>query len=190
MTDVNSSRQFLVDTGAAVSVFPPTRQEKGKISALTLQAVLNGTRIPTFGERSLTLDLGLHRTCRWIFTIADVSTPILGADFLHHFNFLVDVKKRRLIDPLTNMSVVGTPSKCLALSLVYGDQDSTNPLESMLIREFAIITKPVYSADDVKHDVTHHTETKGPPVAAQPSRHAADKLEIAPKRIRPHVGLR
>ena len=60
VTDVNSSRQFLVDTGAAISVFPPNRQEKGKISALTLQAV-NGTRIPTFGERSLTLDLGLRR---------------------------------------------------------------------------------------------------------------------------------
>ena len=146
VTDVNSSRQFLVDTGAAISVFPPTRQEKGKISALTLQAV-NGTRIPTFGERSLTLDLGLRRTCRWIFTIAEVSTPILGADFLHHFNFLVDVNKRRLIDPLTNMSVVGTPSKCPALSLVYGDQDSTNPLERMLMRDFAVITKPVYHSE-------------------------------------------
>ena len=178
VTDVNSSRQFLVDTGAAISVFPPTRQEKGKISALTLQAV-NGTRIPTFGERSLTLDLGLRRTCRWIFTIAEVSTPILGADFLHHFNFLVDVNKRRLIDPLTNMSVVGTPSKCPALSLVYGDQDSTNPLERMLMRDFAVITKPVYHSDDVKHDVTHHIETKGPPVAARPRRLAADKLGIA-----------
>ena len=178
MTDVNSSRQFLVDTGAAISVFPPTRQEKGKISALTLQAV-NGTRIPTFGERSLTLDLGLRRTCRWIFTIAEVSTPILGADFLHHFNFLVDVNKRRLIDPLTNMSVVGTPSKCPALSLVYGDQDSTNPLERMLMRDFSVITKPVYHSEDVKHDVTHHIETKGPPVAARPRRLAADKLGIA-----------
>ena len=43
VTDVNSRKQFLIDTGAAVSVFPPTRHEKGKIAALTLQAV-NGTR--------------------------------------------------------------------------------------------------------------------------------------------------
>ena len=32
---------------------------------------------------------------------------------------------------------------------------------------------------DVKHDVTHHIETKGPPVAARPRRLAADKLGIA-----------
>ena len=178
VTDVNSRKQFLIDTGAAVSVFPPTRHEKGKIAALTLQAV-NGTRIPTYGERSLSLDLGLRRTCRWIFTIADVSTPIIGADFLHHFNFLVDVNKRRLIDPLTSMSVVGTPSKCPALSLVYADQDTTNPLEHMLKQDFAVITKPVYHADDVKHDVTHHIVTQGPPCAARPRRLPNDRLQIA-----------
>ena len=82
--DVNSRRKFLVDTGAAVSVFPPSKQEKGNMCTLTLQAA-NGTPIPTYGQRSLTLDLGLRRTCRWVFTIANVPTPIIGADFLHHF---------------------------------------------------------------------------------------------------------
>lgn len=34
----------------------------------------------------MTLDLGLHRTLfQWIFVIADVQSPILGADFLQHF---------------------------------------------------------------------------------------------------------
>ena len=47
------------------------------------------------------------------------------------------------------------------------------------MHDFAVITKPVYNADDVKHGVTHYIETKGPPIAARPRRLVADKLEIA-----------
>ena len=82
--------KFLVDTGAAVSVFPPSKQQRLKPCAFTLQAA-NGSRIKTYGQRSLTLDLGIRRSCQWVFVIADVATPILGADFFHHFGFLVDV---------------------------------------------------------------------------------------------------
>ena len=146
ITDVNSRKQFLVDTGAAVSVFPPSPQEKGNVCALTLQAA-NGTPIPTYGQRSITLDLGLRRTCRWVFTIANVPTPIIGADFLHHFHFLVDVNKRRLIDPLTNLSVQGKPSDCPAESPVYGDEDSNNQLEHMLMYDFVDITCPFYCSN-------------------------------------------
>jgi len=72
---------FLVDTGAEVSVIPPSRTDCRNLQGnFTLQAV-NNTAIATYGTRSLTLDLGLRRTFRWIF-VADVKKPILGADFL------------------------------------------------------------------------------------------------------------
>ncbi len=72
---------FLVDTGAQVSVLPPTRANRlRKQEGFTLSAV-NGTAIATYGTRSLTLNIGLRRTFQWIFVVADVSKPLLGADF-------------------------------------------------------------------------------------------------------------
>ena len=82
--------KFLVDTGAEVSILPspilsPLDRQHRK-SDFVLEAV-NKTHIPTYGERSLTIDLGLRCACRWIFTIADVPVAILGADFLQTFRF-------------------------------------------------------------------------------------------------------
>ena len=75
LTEQDTDLRFLIDTGAQVSVIPPTSQEsKHPRTDLTLQAV-NDTPIPTFGLRSLPLKLGLRRTFRWVFIIADTTTP-------------------------------------------------------------------------------------------------------------------
>ena len=86
-----------------VSVIPPSQAErKHKQEEYTLQAV-NHTAIPTFSNGSLTLDIGLRRTFRWIFVIADLKNPILGADFLRHYSLMVDVKRNKLLDSLTQL---------------------------------------------------------------------------------------
>src|SRR5215469_16897810 len=46
----------------------------------------------------LSLSLHLRRTFPWVFTIADVSQTIIGADFLKHFDLLVDLRRQCLID--------------------------------------------------------------------------------------------
>ena len=85
ITDRLNKRTFLVDTGAQISVLSPTRSDRlRKQEGYTLSAV-NGLSIATYGTRSLTLNLGLRRTFHWIFIIADVSKPLLDADFIHHF---------------------------------------------------------------------------------------------------------
>ena len=56
ITDRSTGTRFLIDTGAEVSVIPPTHAErKHQQDNLSLQAV-NNTSIPTFSSRSLTLD--------------------------------------------------------------------------------------------------------------------------------------
>ena len=82
ISDCSTNLNFLVDTGAEASVIPPTRTNRSnRQDGLTLQAV-NNTSIPTYGKHSLSLDFGLRRIFRWVFIIAEVKTPILGADFL------------------------------------------------------------------------------------------------------------
>ncbi|BHF77003.1 hypothetical protein SprV_0502010500 [Sparganum proliferum] len=68
--------KFLVDSGAEVSMVPLTPAELKHRSSFCLTAT-NNSRIPTGGQRSITLDLGLRRILRWVFIIADVSVALL-----------------------------------------------------------------------------------------------------------------
>ena len=86
MSDRASGNNFLIDTGADVSVFPLPAAERGRLPLFFLQAA-NKTPIAAYGERSFALNLGLRRTFRGIFVLADVAHPIIGADFLDHFWF-------------------------------------------------------------------------------------------------------
>ncbi len=117
ITDRITGTRFLVDTGAEVSVILPSAAERRLIKPKerpTLQAV-NNTSIGTFSERSLTLDFGLRRRFRWIFILADVKSPILGADFLRAHNLSVDVGHNRLTDGATQFSVQGIASQASAV---------------------------------------------------------------------------
>lgn len=57
----------------------------------------------------MTPNIGLRTNFQWLFTVADVKFPILGADFLAHYELTVDLSKRELTDKmtkLTNYSVI------------------------------------------------------------------------------------
>ena len=54
----------------------------------------------TYGSRCLALQFGSRRF-EWNFLLANVSTPILGSDFLRHNHLLVDVAGSRLLDSST-----------------------------------------------------------------------------------------
>ena len=177
-TDRYTGLRFLVDTGAQVSVIPPTHKERQHHrSDLTLRAV-NNTPIPTFGTRSLTLNLGLRRTFRWVFIVAESSTPILGADFLRHFGLLVDIQQNKLSDSTTYLTVQGIVSQGESPSLSLLPLNTINPFEAIL-NEFPAVTQPNNLTRSVKHSVTHHITTVGPPVTGRTRRLPPEKLKIA-----------
>ena len=100
--DLKSKRRFLVDTGAEISVIPPTSTQRTSVSNKTLLAA-NGTIIQTFGTTALNINFGMGRNFLWTFEIAHVKSPIIGADFLLHFNLSVDLKNRCLITTRTHL---------------------------------------------------------------------------------------
>ncbi|GFX59238.1 retrovirus-related Pol polyprotein from transposon 17.6 [Trichonephila clavipes] len=53
-------------------------------------------KIPTYGLKILTLDLGLRRPFQWPFIIAKVERGIIGADFLQKFQLLIDLHNRKI----------------------------------------------------------------------------------------------
>ena len=59
ITDHSNSLRFLVNTGAEVSIIPPSATDrKHQRDSLTLQAV-NNSPIETYGDRLLTVNIGL-----------------------------------------------------------------------------------------------------------------------------------
>ncbi|XP_050340598.1 uncharacterized protein LOC126767018, partial [Bactrocera neohumeralis] len=95
--------QFLVDTGADLCTFPkslapwPSERINYNLTAA------NGSTINTYGCITLTLNLGLRRNFTWRFVVADITKPIIGADFLAHFGILPDLKNSCLIDSITGL---------------------------------------------------------------------------------------
>lgn len=140
----------------------------------------NGTKISTYGVKTLVLDLGLRRALRWTFVIADVRQPILGADFLVHYKLVVDLSARRLRDEVTNLSV--------STAIVNSKEQSVKSINVNhpyydILAQYPDITKPVSFRDPPKHSVYHHIETEGPPVHARmrtlpPHRYAQVKEEF------------
>ena len=61
----------------------------------------NGSSIQTFGRRPVKVELGLAKPFTWNFIIADVTKPILGADFLRYYALIVDLGRKRLMDAET-----------------------------------------------------------------------------------------
>lgn len=162
VTDKTTRVQYLVNTGAEVSVIPPSHiRRRGKPNHLTLQAD-NGTSIKTYGNQSLTLDLGLRRTFRWVFVTADIHRPILGTDFLRHFGLLVDMHHHCLLDGLTRLQVQGITCNTKSPSPSLLPRKSTSTYHKILA-DFPSLTQPCTSEAPIKHDVTHHIQTNRPP---------------------------
>lgn len=175
INDQRSGKLFLIDTGAEISVIPHSYGSR-QPSDVHLTAA-NGTRIKTFGPKTLSLDLGLSRPFTWTFEMADVSRSIIGADFLHYFGLLVDVRHQRLVDPVdkrtVTCAVTSTSSARSALLTV-----ARSPDYDQLLQDFPSVTRESPVPESFRHGVEHVLETRGPPLFARPRRLPPDRLEI------------
>jgi hypothetical protein len=174
--DNRTNARFLVDTGAQVSVVP-VGNDRPRATLLRLCAA-NGTTIPTFGTRQLTVYLGPRRRYLWTFILADVPTGILGIDFLQHYELLVDSRRLELIDTSSNIKVMGLKAQTDAYRITGLLADTTNRFQSLFTR-FPSLTGSLEDIATVTNRVAHHIVTRGPPVTARPRRLAPDKLAVA-----------
>ncbi|CAE1171431.1 unnamed protein product [Acanthosepion pharaonis] len=174
VSDRTTGIRFLVDSGAQISLSPATRTDmlKGP-HKLTLQAV-NKSLIQTYGQRCLTLNLGLRRVFTHFFVLADVEKAILGADFLHKFVLLIDVHRRCLTDPKTNTQSPGAIHNVILLCPTVANRED-NPMFCEHLKKFESITKPSFHKDSLPHNITHHITTSGPLVHSRPRRLAREK---------------
>ncbi|XP_033228969.1 uncharacterized protein LOC117180584 [Belonocnema kinseyi] len=179
VTDRDTKTQYLVDTGADLCVFPRavTRGRRPKTSYELYAA--NDSTIATYGFETLTLNLGLRHAYSWRFVITDVTKPIIGVDFLHHYGLLIDIRNQKLIDSLTTLSVQGKVSECDTSLLSIRAISGSSPCHKIL-QEYPKITQPNGFIVEPKHSTKHYINTtSGPPVSEGPRRLAPDKLKLA-----------
>lgn len=188
--DKLSNNHFLIDTGSDLSILPPTiKEKKNNINNTIKLFAANGTIIKTYGQKTLTISLGLRRSFEWSFIIADVGKPIIGADFLTYFNLLIDLKKRKLIDSVTKLntlcSVKSVSCNEINITTISSDNSIFNDSNyEKLIKEYHDLTVPTNFNELNNQNLTgvfHHIETKGAPVFAKARRLPPDKYESAKK---------
>ncbi|XP_054706732.1 uncharacterized protein LOC129216542 [Uloborus diversus] len=137
----------------------------------------NSSNINVYGQKTLSLNLNLRRHFLWTFLIADVSSPILGADFLHYFELVSDLRNKCLRDTKTKLQSADQIKDSKLHSVQISLSGDTK--YHKLLRKFPSITKLPNPHQTVKHNTVHHIITKGPPVVAKPRRLAPDRLKIA-----------
>lgn len=168
--------QFLIDTGADVSVVPKgLHSAKVKPTSTKLFAA-NGTPIEVYGEVLLKVNLGLRREFLWTFLIANVTSGIIGADFICNFDLLIDLKRNRLIDNTTNLESAGVLARTSEFSIK--TFSAVSPYAELLA-EYPSITRLAPPGTISKSSIVHRIETTGQPVYARPRRLPPDKLEAA-----------
>ncbi|ROT83192.1 transposon Ty3-G gap-Pol polyprotein [Penaeus vannamei] len=131
-----------------------------------------------YGERSETLALtgAPSQRFQWIFLVADVPQPIIGADFLEHYGLSVDLQGKALIHQsgartLTAPTLVSAP-------LIYTVFPRSCTYKNIL-REFPALSKPINWANQPRDEVRHHIVTHSPPAHSRCRPLAPDRCRSA-----------
>ena len=169
--------QFLVDTGADVCVFPASVLVRRASSLTGSLMAANGLKIDTWGHRTLTLNFGNKRTFRQDFYLADVTCPILGANFFTANNVAIDVRSRRLID-LNSCCTLSAELEMQSVTLS-GLTLHTAPEYDRLLLSFPDILVPGFQSSSNKYGVEHHIISQGRSTTSRPRWSPSNKFAVA-----------
>ena len=172
-------REIVVDTGATHSFVPARPQEKKKKPNNTLFRTATGTPIPIYGQRVISLNVGLGTPIRHTFFVADIEDALLGMDFLFHNRLAVDPVNNRLfsVDTFRSVAAKARPiSAITATSNMRGEfADLWDQFPSLTNASAdRMLAKPKH---DVTHDITIAPGTR--PAAGKPRRLFGPKLSAA-----------
>jgi hypothetical protein len=95
LRDTFTGRDYLVDSGAELCVIPANADDKRHALHGHSLIAANGSKIVSYGKRELALKFG-QSSFTQEFIVADVSQPILGANFFAKHHLLIDLAKSRI----------------------------------------------------------------------------------------------
>ncbi len=180
LRDRHNGIVFFIDSGRDISVLPfsqfrTTRKPSSLVAFLT-----NNTPNNTYGEINMTIDFNLARKHPWCFIIANCTCPIIEANFLSHYDLVVDLTRKRLVRGTTLLSTLGTVLDCAHTSISVLDELVCADVRNLL-RKFPLNLSSNNFVHKPSHTIKHHIETTGAPVFARARQIAPDKYRAAKK---------
>lgn len=138
---------------------------------------MNGSALDTYGERTLTLNIGMQRDFTWIFMVANVKIPILSVEFLAHYALATHMNPRTLSNTTMNLCVLGTPtcqsSTGISVTTCHGH------VYLDLLKQFRDITLPLQATASGDHQSQQNVRTRGLSAHSHPRQLAQHKLAYA-----------
>ena len=128
------------------------------------------------------------KTYPFNFIIADVKQPIIGADFLAHFNLAANHREGCLID-LQNFETRGYFETIQAEFAPKSEKTRINYISQkqdpfyQLLDSYPDLSTPSFRIKDPKHGVRHYIPTQCTPIQNRARRLAPDKLAVAKAEI-------
>lgn len=122
------------------------------------------------------MDLGIRRPLHWLFTVADVTQPIIGAVLLNCYGLPVNIQRKKLYDRTTKLFFT---AKAAQVKLENRSLISSNVQYRDIFKELADVTVPAKSPGMSKQSVVHRILTEGQPIAQRPRRLTLEKLREA-----------
>ena len=181
----NRNIKFLVDSGADVSILPATFKNKAAPLIMQLTAA-NGSTIKSYG--CIITDItfpNLRRCFKTRFIVAEVTEPLLGAEFFKDHKLLIDVSHRRLIDSETQLSttLIHSSSDVPKISLVNAPNDD---ILQILHKHSAVFD---INAPRPMPPIEFRIETTAVPKPARAYRLSPDKIKAARTEIDNEIKL-
>ena len=97
---------------------------------------------------------------------------------MRHYSLLVDLNHNRLVDGLTQLKVQGISTLAYSPSPTLLPKQPTTEFDAIL-SAYPDIVQPCNNDSLVKHQVTYHINTVGPPVYSRPRRLSPERLKAA-----------
>ena len=179
--DENNGVKWLVDSGALISIVPPTTAQRVKGPSGPVLQAANGSSIPCYGKVTKLLRIG-GEMYRYDFTIADVKHHILGADFLSDYYLAPNIRDGHLLDLKKSTAIPATPislSREATQSHPVNSVADPQDVYAQLLEKYQDIATPSFTPKDAKHGVKHHIPTTGRPVQARARPLPPDRLALA-----------
>ena len=181
----NKPIDFVVDTGADVSILPANFKTKAIPIDIQLRAA-NNTKIKSYGYLQANVTFPqLRRSFEMKFLVADVKSPLLGADFFEKHKLLIDVSGRRLVDSETKFSV--------SLAQVNSDTTSISVIDSPnhSIIDVVIRNSSVFdiTAERPTPSITFSIETSEIPKPTKAYKLSPEKVKAAKSEITNEIKL-
>ena len=158
----------MIDTGACLSLIPAKNfAPKNSEPEDTYLQAANGTPIKTYGERYLTINIGLRRDLTFPFIIADVNNAIIGADFLAKHKLTIDMAKKTISDSYTNLSINALEINTNAVEVIQINSNTEGP-QGQLLKKFPSLTNDDIKIPPIMKKFEHRIQTYGEPPSSRP----------------------